>query len=166
MSQEKESPFNAITEDLRNRIDDWQGQPLSGLGALHIFDILSVRRDALVREYHVYLFKKAIICVVEEEKRTLGRFLSSVSGAASALVYGSPIASSSSAQQKGVLRLKGRIYIRHIRQVTDASVPGELSLTIDMEDECLDSFILIFKDRPSLETWRANILALVSLVQR
>ncbi|KAI0039358.1 hypothetical protein FA95DRAFT_1684325 [Auriscalpium vulgare] len=166
MSQEEESPFNAITEDLRNRIIDWKGHPLSGLGALQMFDLLSVRRDALVREFYVYLFKEAIICVAEEKKRTLGRFLSSASGAASALADGSPIASSSSAQQKGVLRLKGRIYIRHIRQVTDTSVQGELSLTIDMEDERLDSFILIFKDRSSLETWRANIQALVSLVQR
>ena len=33
-----------------------------------------------------------------------------------------------------------------------------------MEDERLDSFILIFKDRSSLETWKANVQSLVSLV--
>ncbi|KAI0060210.1 hypothetical protein BV25DRAFT_967949 [Artomyces pyxidatus] len=163
---EEESPFVAITEDLRNRIIDWKGHPLAGLGALQMFDLLSVRRDALVREFYVYLFKEAIICVAEEKKRTLGRFLSTASGAASALADGSSIPGSSTSQSKGVLRLKGRIYIRHIRQVTDTSVQGELSLTIDMEDERLDSFILIFKDRSSLETWKANIQALVVLVQR
>ncbi|THH06559.1 hypothetical protein EW146_g9576, partial [Bondarzewia mesenterica] len=164
---EEESPFGAITEDLRNRIIDWKGHPLAGLGPLQMFDLLSVRRDALVREFFVYLFKEALICVAEEKKRSLGRFLSTASGAASALAEGSPIPGSSSSQaSKGVLRLKGRIYIRHIRQVTDTSVQGELSLTIDMEDERLDSFILIFKDRSSLETWKTNIQSLVVIVQR
>ena len=160
-----ESPFVAITEDLRNRIIDWKGHPLSGLGPLQMYDLLSVRRDALVREFYVYLFKEAIICVAEEKKRSLGRFLSSASGAASALADGASLASGGPPQSKSVLRLKGRIYIKHIRQVTDTSVQGELSLTIDMEDERLDSFILIFKDRSSLETWRVNVQSLV-VVQR
>lgn len=161
-SQSQEaSPFVAITEDLRNRIIDWKGHPLSGLGPLQMYDLLSVRREALVREFYVYLFKEAIICVAEERKRTLGRFLSSASGAASVLADGASVASGGTSQSRGVLRLKGRIYIKHIRQVTDTSVQGELSLTIDMEDERLDSFILIFKDRSSLETWKANVQSLV-----
>ena len=151
-----DSPFRSITEDLRNRIIDWKGHPLSGLGQLQMFDLLSVRRDSLLREFYVYLFKEAIICVVEEKKRGLGRLLSSASGSAA---FGETPAAQ---QSKGVLRLKGRIYIRHIKQVTDTSVPGELSLTIDMEDERLESFILIFKDRSSLETWRAHIAELVA----
>ncbi|CCM00740.1 uncharacterized protein FIBRA_02780 [Fibroporia radiculosa] len=161
------SPFNAITEDLRNRIIDWKGHPLSGLGPLQMYDLLSVRRDAMVREFFVYLFREAIICVVEEKKRTLGRLLSTASGAASAFGDGSGMSvAGPNGPQKGVLRLKGRIYIRHIKQVTDTSVAGELSLTIDMEDERLDSFILIFKDRSSLETWKAHIQALVSMSQQ
>ncbi len=166
IQDEEDSPFSAITEDLRNRIIDWKGHPLSGLGPLQMYDLLSVRRDALVREFFVYLFKEAIICVVEEKKRTLGRLLSSA-GANSAFGDGTGSGSISGGNsQRGVLRLKGRIYIRHIRQVTDTSVTGELSLTIDMEDERLDSFILIFKDRSSLETWKAHIQALVALYQQ
>ncbi|OBZ66869.1 hypothetical protein A0H81_13160 [Grifola frondosa] len=167
--QDEESPFSAITEDLRNRIIDWKGHPLSGLGLLQMYDLLSVRRDSLVREFYVYLFKEAIICVVEEKKRSLGRLLSSTaSGAASAFHDGSGGASSPNpgGVSRGVLRLKGRIYIRHIKQVTDTSVAGELSLTIDMEDERLDSFILIFKDRSSLETWKAHIQSLVAVYQQ
>ncbi|KAH9921707.1 Pleckstrin homology domain-containing protein [Epithele typhae] len=164
--QDEDSPFSAITEDLRNRIIDWKGHPLSGLGPLQMYDLLSVRRDALVREFFVYLFKEAIICVVEEKKRSLGRLLSSAS-AASAFGDGTGSGSiNGGSSQRGVLRLKGRIYIRHIRQVTDTSVTGELSLTIDMEDERLDSFILIFKDRSSLETWKAHIQALVAIYQQ
>ncbi|KAK7060999.1 hypothetical protein VNI00_000734 [Paramarasmius palmivorus] len=150
--REEDSPFNAITEDLRNRIIDWKGHPLSDLGPLQMYDLLSVRRDSLVREFYVYLFKEALICVVEEKKRSLGRLLSGDS------------ASVMSSQTKGVLRLKGRIYVRHIKNVTASSAAGEMSLTIDMEDE-LASFILIYKDRASLEAWKNTIQALVNMFQ-
>jgi Pleckstrin homology domain len=157
--QEEDSPFTAITEDLRNRIIDWKGHPLSDLGPLQMYDLLSVRRDAAIREFYVYLFKEAIICVVEEKKRGLGRLLSNASG----LTDSGSMASSSS-NSRGVLRLKGRIYVRHIKHVTASSAAGEMSLTIDMEDE-LASFILIFKDRSSLESWKNNIQALVNMFQ-
>lgn len=49
--------FASVAQDLHTRIADWKGHPMSGLGALQMFDILSVRRDALVREFYVYLFK-------------------------------------------------------------------------------------------------------------
>lgn len=159
MHQEEDSPFNAITEDLRNRIIDWKGHPLSDLGPLQMYDLLSVRRDSAIREFYVYLFKEAIICVVEEKKRGLGRLLSNASG------FTDPGSmSSTSSQSKGVLRLKGRIYVRHIKHVTATSAAGEMSLTIDMEDE-LASFILIFKERSSLESWKNNIQALVTMFQ-
>ncbi|TFK73760.1 hypothetical protein BDN72DRAFT_893718 [Pluteus cervinus] len=157
---EEPNPFSAITEDLRNRIIDWKGHPLSDLGPLQMYDLLSVRRDSAIREFYVYLFKEAIICVVEEKKRGLGRLLSSASGFSTD--PGSH--SSASSQAKGVLRLKGRIYVRHIKNVTASSAAGEMSLTIDMEDE-LASFILIFKDRSSLESWRSSIQNLVNQFQ-
>ncbi|KAJ6518820.1 Pleckstrin homology domain-containing protein [Mycena sanguinolenta] len=152
---EEESPFIAITEDLRNRIIDWKGHPMSDLGPLHMYDFLGVRRDATVREFYVYLFKEALICVAEERKRSLGRLLSNA---------GSDTASSASAAPRGVLRLRGRIYVRHIKHVTATSSAGEMSLTIDMEDE-LASFILIFKERSSLEAWRTKIQSLVNHFQ-
>jgi len=156
---DQHSPFIAITEDLRNRIVDWKGHPLSDLGPLQMYDLLSVRREAALREFYVYLFKEAIICVVEEKKRGLGRLLSNASS------FTDPGSMSSfSGQSKGVLRLKGRIYVRHIKNVTASSAAGEMSLTIDMEDE-LASFILIFKERASLEAWKNNIQALVNMFQ-
>jgi len=157
----EESPFHAITEDLRARIIDWKGHPISGLGPLQMYDLLSVRRDEIVREFFVYLFKEAIICVVEEKKRGLGRLLSNAGVGDNGSLNGGI-----SGQQKGVLRLKGRIYIRHIKHVTDTSVANEMSLTIDMEDERLDSFILIFRERSSLETWKSHIQRLVTTFQQ
>ena len=161
ISHSEESPFHAITEDLRARIIDWKGHPISGLGPLQMYDLLSVRRDAIVREFFVYLFKEAIICVVEEKKRGLGRLLSNAGVGDNHSLNGG-----TSGQQKGVLRLKGRIYIRHIKHVTDTSVANEMSLTIDMEDERLDSFILIFRERSSLETWKSHIQRLVTSFQQ
>ena len=157
----EESPFSAIVDDLRNRIIDWKGHALSGLGPLQMYDMLSVRRDALVREFFVYLFKEAIICVVEEKKRSLGRFLSSPAfNDASTSPSGS-----SNQSNKGILRLKGRIYVRHIKRIT-ASTSGEMSLTIEMEDERLDSFILVFKDRFAMDAWKSQIQALVTSFQQ
>ena len=156
---EEDSPFSAITEDLRNRIIDWKGHPLSDLGPLQMYDLLHVRRDSAIREFYVYLFKEAIICVVEERKRGLTRLLSGASG-----LTDTSSVPSVSGQSKGVLRLKGRIYVRHIKNVTASSAAGEMSLTIDMEDE-LASFILIFKERSSLEAWKNNIQALVNMFQ-
>ncbi|KIM52965.1 hypothetical protein SCLCIDRAFT_140001 [Scleroderma citrinum Foug A] len=160
LPSEDDSPFNAIVEDLRTRIIDWKGHALSALGPLLMYDLLSVRRDALVREFFVYLFKEAIICVVEEKKRSLGRFLSSP-----AFNESSNSSSSSSSPSKGVLRLKGRIYVRHIKRLT-ANTTSEMSLTIEMEDERLDSFILVFKDRSSLEAWKHQIQYLVTSFQQ
>lgn len=157
---EDNSSFNTITEDLRNRIIDWKGHPLSDLGPLQMYDLLSVRRDSLVREFYVYLFKEALICVVEEKKRSLGRLLSNASGLTDA---GSTMGGASN-QAKGVLRLKGRIYVRHIKHVTASSAAGEMSLTIDMEDD-LASFILIYKERSSMEAWKNTIQALVNMFQ-
>ncbi|KAF8572902.1 hypothetical protein K439DRAFT_1643336 [Ramaria rubella] len=97
-----------------------------------MFDVLSIRRDSVVCEFYVYLFTEAIICVIGEKKRYLGRFLSS--------------ADPSSAGA----------YLRHIKQVTETNGASEFGLTIDMQGKCLESFILIFNDRSSLEIWRAH----------
>lgn len=142
------SAFESIALDLRNRIADWKGHPMEGLGSLQKFDILSVKRDTLVREFLVYLFKEAIICVLEDKKKTT---TSTTTGGESTT--------------RPALRLKGRIYIRHIKRVMDTSSGPELSLTIEMEDERLDSFILIFKDRMTLEGWRGVVARLVQEVR-
>jgi hypothetical protein len=151
-----DGPFASVVADLKSRMYDWKGHELSGMGPLLMFDILGVRREAVVREFIVYLFREAILCVLEEKKKSLGRLLHA-SGSSSG--YGD----AGNPQNKGVLRLKGRIYVRHIKRVIDTSVAGELSLTIDMEDERLDSFILIFKNRGSLESWRTAIIGLVTM---
>ncbi|KIO30579.1 hypothetical protein M407DRAFT_20304 [Tulasnella calospora MUT 4182] len=152
--------FASVAQDLQNRIADWKGHPMSHLGALQMFDILSVRRDVLVKEFYVYLFETAIICVSEYDKKntnSLSRLLRPFGKGASSSVPATA--------NKSLLKLKGRIYITHIRKVHDTSIPSELSLTLDMEKERLESFSLIFRDRTTLEEWRAVILGLVDQVR-
>ncbi|KAL7421388.1 hypothetical protein Q5752_004273 [Cryptotrichosporon argae] len=145
--------FAHVVADLRNRVIDYKTSGLDTLGPLRLFDLLSVRKGQLVREFHVYLFQDAIICISEERKSGLRGIFSSSSSVRSG--------DSSSSKGGAVLKLKGRIYVRHIRQVVDTSVAGELSLTITMEDESMDSFILTFKDRGAHETWKQTVQRLI-----
>ncbi|CAE7111256.1 unnamed protein product [Rhizoctonia solani] len=158
------SPLARVAEDLQTRLVDWKDHPMDALGPLQMFDVLSVRRDSMVRDFYVYLFKEAIICVLEEKKKTLGRLLTTGSGAGSfdASSLASGLTSPGPFSSKSTLRLKGRIFIRHIKRLIDTSVAGELSLTINMEDDGLESFILIFRDRTSLDSWRSTIQGLVN----
>nr|XP_031861524.1 uncharacterized protein CI109_003128 [Kwoniella shandongensis]KAA5528596.1 hypothetical protein CI109_003128 [Kwoniella shandongensis] len=145
-------PFAHVVTDLKHRVVDYKTSGLDTLGNLRLFDLLCVRKGQLIREFHVYLFQEALICVSEERKSGLRGIFSSAASVRSD--------NSGSSHHRGVLKLKGRIYIKHVRSVIDTSTAGELSLTISMQDETLDSFILTFRDRGSHETWRTTILRL------
>ncbi|WRT69089.1 uncharacterized protein IL334_006072 [Kwoniella shivajii] len=151
-------PFAHVVNDLKHRVVDYKTSGLDQLGSLRLFDLLCVRKGQLIREFHVYLFQEALICVSEEKKSGFRGIFSPSSSVRSDHSGGSH-------HGRGVLKLKGRIYVRHVKKVVDTSVSGELSLTISMEDESLDSFILCFKDRSSHETWRSTINRLLEEVK-
>lgn len=147
-------PFAHVVADLKHRVVDYKTSGLQQLGSLRLFDLLCVRKGSLIREFHVYLFQEALICVAEEKKSGFRNMFSSSSSIRSG-------ESGQGSANRGVLRLKGRIYVRHVRKIIDSSIQGELSLTISMEDESMDSFILTFKDRGSHETWKSNLNRLI-----
>ncbi|RSH95238.1 hypothetical protein EHS25_000324 [Saitozyma podzolica] len=147
--------FAHVVADLKHRVVDYKTSGLDSLGALRLFDLLCVRKGPLVREFHVYLFQEALICIAEEKKSGFRQIFSSGSSVRSQESNGT------AGTGRGVLKLKGRIYVKHVRKVLDTSVQGELSLTITMEDESMDSFILTFKDKPSHETWKNNLQRLI-----
>lgn len=146
--------FAHVVADLRNRMNDYKSSGLEQLGSLRLFDLLHVRKGNLVREFHVYLFQEALICVSEEKRSGLKAIFSSASSAKSDT-------SGMSGSHRGVLKLKGRIYVRHVNRIADTSTRGELSLTIAMDDEAMDPFVLTFKDRASHETWRSSLTRLL-----
>lgn len=163
-SEPNNGPFQSIMDDLKARVSDWKGHTMDHFGPLILYDFLSVRQDTVVREFYVYLFREALLCVTEEKKRGLARFISGstvsgTSGSSTAMQDGSQVASNSGS--KPALKLKGRIYLRHIRRVMDSSVAGELSLSIKMDDDSLDHFVLRFKERSELEIWQSKMTELV-----
>lgn len=48
-------PFQAVVNDLRARMADWKGHSLDEFGALKLYDLVSVRKDANTREFSVYV---------------------------------------------------------------------------------------------------------------
>lgn len=86
------------------------------------------------------LFEEAILCVTDDKRKGLGRFVDSVSG-----------------PSNDKLHLKGRVYLRHVSKVIDTSVGDDLSLTISMSDDAVAEFVMKFKERTSLSVWRTEI---------
>lgn len=161
-------PHAAVLTDLRDRIADWKGQTIERFGSLVLYDYLGVRQDAIVRNFWVYLFDDALLCVTEERKkeRGLARLMSTNNGSTSQDKSAGRNSDVSvhppSTGPKPALKLKGRIWLRHISRVEESSSGGSLSLSIQLDDESLDHFILCFSERPMLDLWRVKLMQLVS----
>lgn len=158
-------PFASVVDELKKRMQDWKGHSPDEFGLLKLFDYIHVRKEKNVREFLVYvslslarlwyvqptqgnfqLFEEAILCVSADKRRGLtGKIVDGLAGSSDKL------------------RLKGRVYVRHIRSVIDSSQPGgELSLTVTMSDDALDEFCMTFNDKQSLEHWKRQIESLVA----
>ncbi|KAG6907607.1 hypothetical protein DXG01_008225 [Tephrocybe rancida] len=135
--------LKSAIDDLYDRILDWNGP--SDLGNLYLYDVLSVRRDTRIRDFVVYLFQRAIICVVE---------VAHTSAAATA--------GSTDSATSYPLRLKGRIYIHQITDITTSiSTAGEHGLTFTMNNTILN-FSLFFEGQPTMLIWKGRLEALMS----
>ena len=145
-------PFAHVLTDLQKRVVNYSTSGLDFLGSLRLFDLLYVRKATMIRDFNVYLFQDAIICIQEEKKSAMRKIFSS-----SASIRSNE--SSHSPNPRRAMKMKGRIYIKHVQSIRDTSVPGELSLTIEMSDPAVESFILVFKDRGSQETWKRTLNA-------
>lgn len=151
-------PFSHILVDLKARMNEYKSSGIDKLGNIRLFDILKVRKGSVVLDISVYLFQHALVCVTEEKKKSIRGFLASPSYTS---LRNQASEDKGNKREKGILKLKGRIYFKHVRRVIDTSISGEFSLTISMEDENADSFILAFRDKNSLELWRKTIIKAV-----
>ncbi|GAA5908774.1 hypothetical protein JCM8208_006783 [Rhodotorula glutinis] len=139
------SSFAPVVQDLQTRMADWKGHSPEEFGQLKLYDTIHVRKDTATREFTVYLFDEAILCVTDDRRRAVSKAIS-------------PTSTSSGGVDGDKLRLKGRVYVRHIRSVADTSRGGDdLSLTIVMNDDAVAEFVMLFKERTSLEVWRGQI---------
>ncbi|GAA5834480.1 hypothetical protein JCM9279_004328 [Rhodotorula babjevae] len=139
------SSFAPVVQDLQTRMADWKGHSPEEFGQLKLYDTIHVRKDTATREFTVYLFDEAILCVTDDRRRAASKAIS-------------PTSTSSAGGDGDKLRLKGRVYVRHIRSVADTSRGGDdMSLTILMNDDAVAEFVMLFKERTSLEVWRGQI---------
>nr|ODO03693.1 zinc finger family protein [Cryptococcus depauperatus CBS 7855] len=145
-------PFAHVVQDLKNRIVDPKQLSIDSFGSLRLFDILTVRKDSLARDFHVYLFQEALMCVAEEKKSGFRQIFSSASSIRS---------EHSGHSSRAVLKVKGRIYLRHVTRVVENTSRGDLSLAILMEEESLESFVLTFKEKSSFENWKITLKRLM-----
>lgn len=100
------------------------------------------------------MFQGALLCVTEERKKDKG--LSKLMGGQSGSTdHG---AAGPSDAPKPALKLKGRIWLRHISGIQESSVGSNLSLSIQLDDPSLDHFVLCFTTRPMLNLWRTKLM--------
>lgn len=144
-------PTHAVLKDLQQRVADWKGHSIEHFGPLALHDLLNIRQDSVIREFHVYLFQEALLCVTEERRKGLGRFMTNAAATIA------DTGASETEMAKPALKLKGRIYLRHIRRVLDSSVAGEHTLSITMDDDNLDQFVLCFREIGTMQVWKSRL---------
>ncbi|KAJ9474491.1 RING-type domain-containing protein [Pseudozyma hubeiensis] len=153
-------PIRAVLDDLKQRVADWKGHSIEHFGPLVLHDLLNIRQDSVIREFHVYLFQEALLCVTEERRKGLSRFMANGTSASVAGGAGSAEAETG----KPALKLKGRIYLRHIRRVLDTTVAGDHTLSITMDDDNLDQFVLCFRETETMRVWQSRLKELTENV--
>ncbi|PWN34354.1 uncharacterized protein FA14DRAFT_71693 [Meira miltonrushii] len=151
--------LDSVVEDLRNRIIDWKGHSVERFGALSLYNFLGVRQDSIIRNFYVYLFRDALLCVNEEKKKEKG--LARLIYADRSDDSGSPLGSINR-KSRAPLKLKGRIWLRHIKSCQNTEIDNMPCLSIRLDDDALDNFILSFKDRALREKWRVKLNELLA----
>lgn len=51
-----------VAANFESRIQDWKGHRVSDFGELLLVDLLTITMSDVERQYHVYLFKKILLC--------------------------------------------------------------------------------------------------------
>lgn len=140
-----ESPevLEEITEELRNRVDNWHGLEFQRFGNLRLHGVVRVGKDRHSwQELECYLFGEMLICV--KEKKTAPGPIVSESG-----------------RKLSRCTLKGSILIKkHLRQVHAS--PDENILTLNLSVAELPTFHLHFSERNQLDQWQRSLRTLNS----
>ncbi|TGJ70174.1 hypothetical protein EYR41_006155 [Orbilia oligospora] len=137
-----------ITEDLRQRVENWHSLDVSRFGKLRLFGTIKVGKDCQSwQELECFLFSEMLICVKEK------KIPNTASGQ-----WGP-----NGRKKSGKCTLKGSILIKkHLKQVSDSSSTDNHILTLNLSVAELPSFHLQFPNHSQLEQWRRALLNLNS----
>ncbi|KAM0793330.1 hypothetical protein ACM66B_000786 [Microbotryomycetes sp. NB124-2] len=147
--QASHGAFAVVVDNLRKRMHDWKGHSIEEFGALRLFDHLVVRKQSNLRQFIVYLFEEAVLFVADDKSKGFaGKIVDNLTG------------------DREKLRLKGRVYVRHIWSLSDTSTETEQSLTVRMSEDAMEEFVLIFNEHSTLELWKTQLEHLIKLRQQ
>ncbi len=143
-----------MTDNLRNRVDNWHGLDFSRFGKLRLYGTLWVGKDMVSwQELECYLFAEMLICVKEKKN---------INGSAPA-----PQKQAWEDKNGAITRkttrctLKGSILIqKHLNEVTDTSAVDKNVLTLSLSVPELPEFHLRFDNRNQLKLWQQALVDL------
>ncbi|PLW22557.1 hypothetical protein PCASD_16137 [Puccinia coronata f. sp. avenae] len=144
-------PLQSVLDDLHNRLQDWKGHSSKDFGILKKYDRIYVEKQANCRQFLVYLFEEALLCVApvcrdsiidlgtQQDDNSVGRALGDCP-----------------------LKLKGRVYMRHMDSVSVIDHDPKVKfLRVKMKDEKMDAFTMRFHNKNQLEDWYSTIGSLI-----
>ncbi|KXX83218.1 Protein STE5 [Madurella mycetomatis] len=136
-----------MTENLRNRVDNWHGLDFSRFGKLRLYGTLRVGKDKVSwQELECFLFAEMLICVKEKKnaQSAQGQW------------------DDDSVPRKATrCTLKGSILIKkHLNEVSETGNIDENILTLSLSVAELPQFHLRFENRNQLKLWQQALLDL------
>ncbi|KAK2045634.1 von Willebrand factor type A domain-containing protein [Colletotrichum somersetense] len=142
---ESREVLEEMTENLRNRVDNWHGLDFSRFGKLRLYGTLRVGKDKQSwQELECFLFAEMLICVKEKKVPLAGQW-------------------DENGMPKKVARctLKGSILIKkHLNEVSETGNIDENVLTLNLSVAELPQFHLRFENRNQLKLWHQALLDL------
>ncbi|KAL2753463.1 hypothetical protein ACRALDRAFT_1035774 [Sodiomyces alcalophilus JCM 7366] len=143
-----ESPdvLEEMTENLRNRVDNWHGLDLAKFGKLRLYGTLKVGKDKVSwQELECFLFAEMLICV--KEKRIAQ--------------HANQWDENGQPRKATRCTLKGSILIKkHLNEVSETGNIDENILTLSLSVAELPQFHLRFENRNQLKLWQQALLDL------
>ncbi|TQS37962.1 hypothetical protein Golomagni_01542 [Golovinomyces magnicellulatus] len=137
--------LSEITENLRQRVENWHGLDFSRFGRLKLFGKIRVGKDSISwQELECFLFAEMLVCVKEKK-----------------ITQPSQWDDPSTVQKKTRCTLKGSILIKkHLNEVIETSYGDENVLTLSLSVAELPSFHLRFENLAQMKIWQRALLGL------
>ncbi|KAI1505411.1 Pleckstrin homology domain-containing protein [Biscogniauxia marginata] len=151
-SQPRFYPYEApevleeMTENLRNKVDNWHGLDFNRFGKLRLYGTLRVGKDKISwQELECFLFAEMLICVKEKKLPPSAQQWDE---------NGAP-------RRTTRCTLKGSILIKkHLNEVAETGMVDENILTLSLSVAELPQFHLRFDNRNQLKLWQQALLDL------